>query len=100
MRRRKFKHSKKTLLIAAEKAIKKLNGEIVHVDHDKGIMDADIPGNLLTYGHEVRITVKPTPDKMNSVSVTSKSMGIQIIDWGTNANTEEDIIKKINSLIS
>lgn len=99
MRRKKYKATMAILVKAAEKALVKMDGSITLMDQRKGIIDADIPGGILSYGHRVRITIKPTIDKMNTVSVVSKSTGIQIVDWGSNSNTEDEVLKKINSLL-
>lgn len=66
---------------------------------ESGIIEAKKSGNLLTYGHKIKIMFDVVDYYKVKISVTSNLIGIQIIDWGTNTDNENEIIKKITTFI-
>lgn len=100
MRRKKFNATKRRLFETAIRVLKKMDGVITFENLTTGLIKAELPGGLMSYGNDIRISIKSTPDNKNTVSVISRSTGIQIIDWGTNTENEEKIINRINSALS
>lgn len=100
MKRKKFNSTKKRLFETAIKAIEKMDGVITSENLPKGLIEAELPGGLFSYGNDIRISIKRTTDNHHTVSVISRLTGIQIIDWGTNSTIEETIIDRINSGLS
>lgn len=100
MKRKKFNATKKRLFETAIKVIKKMDGVITSENLTKGLIEAELPGGLMSYGNDIKISIKPTTDNNHTVSVISRSTGIQVIDWGTNSTNEEKIINRINSGLS
>ena len=68
-------------------------------DFNIGKIMASKPGGILSYGHNLEIIVKTSDNNKTKVSVTSSSMGIQVIDWGTNSSNEEDFITELTNAL-
>lgn len=99
MRNKLFLKSKQTVYDACLTALGKLNCKMVSKDFNDGLIKAEKGMGLLSYGHVLSISIQSKESQKTEVRVTSKSIGIQIIDWGTNSGNEEEIIKLIISII-
>lgn len=75
-----------------KKALKEYNCDIVNSDFALGEINAKKEGSFFSYGHEINVNIKTIENDKIEIAVSSNSVGIQIIDWGTNSENEEKII--------
>lgn len=97
MKNKSFNTSKKTAFEVCKKALKDFECEILFSDFSSGKIKAKKSGGLLSYGHSINIAVNSTNNGKVKVSVVSNSVGIQIIDWGTNSDNEHELIELIRN---
>jgi hypothetical protein len=58
-------------------------------------------GSLLSYGNIITIQLKPAVGNRTSISISSQSSAaIQLIDWGTNSDLEEELMSLIKEKLS
>ncbi len=95
MKSKYFSTSKRRAFDACLTALRQLECPVKSADYSNGLIEAEKKGGLLSYGHAIEITVKATESARTKVSVTSSSVGVQVIDWGTNSNNEDEIISAI-----
>ena len=95
MKTKSFSSPKRSIFDACLKALKKLDCRVTAEDYREGSIKAEKGGGLLSYGHVIEVTVKSTEAEKVKVSVKSDSVGIQVIDWGTNSENEAKIIEAI-----
>ena len=82
-----------------KKTLNDFECDIISTDLLSGIINAKKGGGLLSFGHEIMVTIQTNDNKKLKISVSSNSVGVQIIDWGTNTENENDLIELItNSL--
>lgn len=99
MRSKSLTVTKKTAFEICKKALKEFECEIVNSDFSEGIIEAKKKGNLFSFGHRIYVSIKIIDyDKVN-LSVSSNSVGIQLIDWGTNSENEDELMKTIANLL-
>ena len=99
MKSKSFSISKQIVYDVCLTALEQLKCQIVSKDFNSGVIKAKKGGNLLSYGHTIDISIKTTAPQKTEINITSKSVGIQVIDWGTNSKNEEDIIQSIATII-
>ncbi len=99
MKNKSFSISKQIAYNACLTVLGQPRYQITSKDFNGGIIKASKGGNLLSYGNTIDISIKTTETQKTEVSVTSNSVGIQIIDWGTNSDNEKEIIEAIIQII-
>jgi hypothetical protein len=99
MKSKSFSTTKKTAFEVCKRTLYDLDCDIISTDLSSGTIEAKKGGGLLSYGHKIRIVVKTIETGKIKISVSSNSVGVQIIDWGTNSENEDELIELItNSL--
>jgi len=76
-------------------ALEELECDVKSENFSSGKISASMSGGLLSYGHKLEITIKTTDNNRTKVSVTSSSVGIQVIDWGTNSDNEDEFMTEL-----
>ncbi len=71
--------------------------EITENDLSSGEICAKKSGGFLSYGHKIIVNLNNVEHHKTKISVSSNSIGVQIIDWGTNSENEVELIKLIIS---
>lgn len=96
----------KTFNISFESAINECKNtlentdfKIVSINLKDGIINVKKNGGFFSYGHNVLIHLDKIGSEQIKISITSKSIGIQIIDWGTNDENENEIMEKLLNII-
>lgn len=84
---------------ACERTLTEFECKILSSDFSSGKIEAKRGGGLLSYGHNISISVKAGNNGKIKISVSSNSVGIQIIDWGTNSENENKLIELISNSI-
>ena len=99
MKSKSFNTSKKTAFEVCKETLNDFECEIISANFSKGTIDAKRGGGLLSYGHTISVVVNSSENGKIKISVSSNSVGVQIIDWGTNSMNEDELIELItNSL--
>jgi hypothetical protein len=99
MKSKLFTENKRTVFNGCLTALGNLDCDIESDDFAAGKITASMSGSLLSYGHNLEIIIKTADNNKTKVSVTSSSIGIQVIDWGTNSNNEEDFITELTNVL-
>lgn len=97
MKSENFNTTKQTAFDTCKKVLIGSNCKIISSDFATGEIEAKKSGNFLSYGHKLRIAVETTDSGKTKISVSSSSVSIQIIDWGTNSNNENELIELISN---
>jgi isopentenyl phosphate kinase len=98
MKQATFHTSKSQLITAIKKAAKELDLEIEENNTNETVLFHG--GGILSFGN--RITVKIVQNGIDKikVSISSKSAAqVQIIDWGTNDNLENDLMTELKNML-
>ena len=83
-----------------ETVLRKLNLEIISTDFNNLVIEAKKSGSFLSFGNTIFISIKKSKKSGVRVYVDSESSApIQLIDWGTNEQIENEIIEHLKSLI-
>lgn len=90
----KFNSDNSTAFNACKHILQELNCDIIVESIDQGIIEARKPGSLLAFGHNLKIILLN-----NELTVSVDTIGIQVIDWGSNAKIEELFIGKIAEIL-
>ncbi|MEN9337469.1 MAG: hypothetical protein RLZZ500_2456 [Bacteroidota bacterium] len=99
MKSKSFNITKLNAFDTCKKVLNECDYTIISSDFSNGEIEAKKGGNFLSYGHKLIITIKSTDSGKAKISVSSSSIGIQIIDWGTNAENEDELIDLISNSI-
>lgn len=94
-----FDISKNSAFTVCKKALKEFNCDLVKSNYSTGIIEAEKGSSLLSFGSKIIISLKPSGNEKIKISIKSSSLGIQIIDWGTNSENEVRIIDIIANKI-
>jgi len=78
-------------------ALKSINARNINKFIDEGYITAKLSGTLFAFGYNIKIDIESCTKNSYKIVVSSKCIGIQIIDWGINKEIEEKLIKKITS---
>lgn len=82
-------------------AAKEMELEIKTKSKTDGTIILKKSGSLLSYGNIITIQLKTTSGNKTSISINSKSSAtIQLIDWGTNSDLEEELMDLIKERLS
>jgi hypothetical protein len=90
----RFNSDISTAFNSCKHLLQELNCDIIVESIYQGIIEARKPGSLLAFGHNLKITLLK-----NELTVCADTIGIQVIDWGSNAKIEELFIEKIAEII-
>ena len=99
MKSKIFSESKQVVFNSCMTALSQIGCTIKSNNFQKGTIDASKTGSLLSYGHKLNISIHTTENHKVKVMVTSTSLGIQIIDWGTNSSNEEELISFLIAML-
>lgn len=99
MKSKSFNATKKTAFEVCKRTLYDLDCDIISTDLLSGTIEAKKRGGLLSYGNKINIVVKSINTGKIKVSVSSNSIGVQIIDWGTNSENENKLIELITNLL-
>ena len=100
MRSRRFQVTKGLAFDTCKKALRTFDCEITSSDINVGEIEAKKGGNFLSFGHKLKVTIKETKGNGLRISVFSNSVGPQVIDWGTNSDNEEKLLKIITAALA
>lgn len=98
MKQKKYKYSKNKIFKVCEQALANFEAKIEVSDDKSGVIEAKKGSNLFSYGNKIVIEIDQN-NKEFEVRIYSKSIGIQIIDWGTNQENENEIFQIIDNLL-
>ncbi|MCU0361473.1 MAG: hypothetical protein MUF75_12315 [Bacteroidia bacterium] len=87
--------SKKSVFDVCKKVLKDFDCELISSQYEAGTIQAKRGGGLLTYGHRITVKLEEIKNGKIKISVTSTTVGIQLIDWGTNSDNENEILEEI-----
>jgi hypothetical protein len=99
MKSKSFSENKRKVFNGCIAALDNLDCDIKSNNFGSGKITASMSGGLLSYGHNLEITIETADNKRTKVSVASSSFGIQVIDWRTNSSNEENFITELNNLL-
>lgn len=99
MKNKSFNITKRTAFETCIKVLNECDCTIISSDFSAGEIEAKKGGNFLSYGHKLIIAIKSTDSGKTKISVSSSSVGVQIIDWGTNSDNEDELIDLISNSI-
>lgn len=97
MKSKNFNTTKKNAFEVCKKTLTEFECEILDSDFSLGTIESKRVGGLLSFGHNISVVVKTCDKGKIEISVSSKSVGIQIIDWGTNLENENELIELISN---
>lgn len=97
MKSKSFNTTKKTAFEVCKKTLTDFECEILSSDFSSGTIEAKRGGGLFSYGHTITVVVKTGDNGKTKISVSSNSVGVQIIDWGTNSENENELIELISN---
>ncbi|WP_323758441.1 hypothetical protein [Roseivirga sp.] len=89
-----FKADVRTAFNTCKRVLMDLDCEIEIESCEQGIIEAKMPGSLFAYGYNITIKIKNS-----ELHIISETLGIQIIDWGTNKENEDAIAQDIAKLL-
>lgn len=99
MKSKSFNITKQTAFETCKKVLNESDCTIISTNFTTGEIEAKKGGNFLSYGHKLIITIKSINSSKIKISISSSSVGVQIIDWGTNADNEDELIGLISNSI-
>jgi isopentenyl phosphate kinase len=98
MKQATFHTSKSQLITAIKKAAKELDLEIEENNTNEIVLFHG--GGILSFGNRIRIKFTQSGYDKIKVSISSKSaVQVQIIDWGTNDNLENDLMTELKNML-
>ena len=101
MKKISIPHSKKKIFEAVKKAAKKLGLEVRTSSVHDGKLLLNSDGGFFSFGNKIEILIKDSKSQKSVLHVDSKSAAaIQVIDWGTNTNFENEIIEEVVNILS
>jgi hypothetical protein len=93
-----FNKPKNTVFAAIKKAANKLHLDVEEVNVNE--ISLYHGGGLLSFGNKLSVKIMEIELNKTKVIVSSRSAAqIQIIDWGTNAKLENDLIKELKNTL-
>lgn len=92
-----FKHSKEAVLKKVLTAASKLDLSVKH--KTPNVVNLRHDGGLLSFGNNITVKLA-SRGRLTKVVISSKSSSpLQVIDWSTNSNLEDDLKKTLRSLL-
>lgn len=92
--------SKSKAFKICEQILLDLNCDITSSFETSGLIEAKMKGSFFSYGHSIEIEIINTINENIEIIIISYSVGIQIIDWGTNTDNENEILQLIKEALS
>jgi hypothetical protein len=99
MKSKIFYVSKNAAFEACKSALFSSNCSIDSFNFLSGNIIASKSGGFLTYGHKIFFSIKEIRDTQVEINVTSNSIGLQIIDWNTNSNLEDNLLQSVSNIL-
>ncbi len=96
---KKYSGSQKAIYNSCKKALDKLGYKIISDNVRQGTIKAKKKSSFFSFGNNISINVSPKNDNEIELLIKSESIGIQIIDWGTNSEIENDLIQLVSSYL-
>ncbi|MEI9918945.1 MAG: hypothetical protein WDO14_09110 [Bacteroidota bacterium] len=91
--------SKPTVYKAVKTACNRLNLVIDRDDFEKGRISIYSEGDILSFGNKISISISKR-GRDSFLRISSKSAApIQLFDWGTNKDIEEDLMEEIKDIL-
>lgn len=97
MKSKNFNVTKNRAFEVCKKTLKDFECAIISTDFSSGTINAKKGGGLLSFGHEITVNFRNDNKENLKISVSSNSVGVQIIDWGTNTENENELIELISN---
>lgn len=98
MKQATFHTSKNQLITAIKKAANELELDIEENNPNEIILFHG--GGLLSFGNRITVKIAQSGNDKIKVSISSKSAAqVQIIDWGTNDNLENDLMTELKNML-
>lgn len=98
MKQATFHTSKSQLISAIKKAANELDLEIEENNSNEIVLLHS--GGLLSFGSRITVKIAQSENDNIKVSISSKSAAqVQIIDWGTNDNLENDLMTELKNML-
>lgn len=98
MKQASFHTSKNQIIGAIKKAAKELELDIEENNTNEIILFHG--GGLLSFGNRITVKIAQSGNDKIKVSISSKSAAqVQIIDWGTNDNLENDLMTELKNML-
>lgn len=95
-----FKVGKKKIFDVILEIATDLDLEVTEKSLGKGLIKLEHPGSPLSFGNIIVINIMSKSTNTSAIRVSSRSAAvIQIIDWGTNARWETEIIESVKTNI-
>ncbi len=98
MKQATFHTSKSQLVTAIKKAAKKFDLEIEENNSNEIVLFHG--GGLFSFGNKITVKIAQSGYDKIKVSISSKSVAqLQLIDWGTNDNLENDLMTELKNML-
>ena len=96
-----LKHSKKNIFDALHKIAENLDLDIENTDLVKGLVSLYSVGDFFSFGNKISVEIFALDTNKSLIKITSKSVAaIQVFDWGTNGELENNIIDELTKFLS
>lgn len=99
MKSKSFSTTKRDVFDACKEALDEFECDLISSNFQRGEIVAKKSGGILSYGHKINLAIKKNNTGKIKVSVSSTSVGVQIVDWGTNTENEEELLEIISDSI-
>lgn len=97
MKSKVINKTKNTAFNLCKKAAAEYDCSIVSEDFSTGQLNLKKAGGFFSYGNQINIAVLPIEQNVTKIEIQSNSVGIQIIDWGTNNEIELFFVEYITN---
>lgn len=99
MKSKSFNTTKRAAYDACKEALEEFECELISSNFQSGEIVAKKPGGLLSYGHNIYLHIKKNITGKIKITVFSTSIGVQLVDWGTNSVNEKEFLEIISDSI-
>lgn len=101
MRQATFRESKKTIFETIIQVAQKLDLEVTEESLADGRVELLHKSDLLSYGNNIGVMIKPIEAGKITVKVESRSSAsVQLFDWGTNDKLESRFLETLKESLS
>jgi hypothetical protein len=92
--------STQQIIKSVKVALGNLGIRVIDMDPDNLVIEARRSGNFLSFGNTIYISLKKKRSGGIRIYIDSESSApIQIIDWGTNEDIENEIINELEKYV-
>lgn len=95
-----FHASKKDVFDAVKKACGLLELSVTNQDLNSGRLKIKHEGSFLSFGNTIIVSIGRRETKTILKVASRSSTLVQLIDWGTNRELEENIIREVKKILS